>query len=57
MFGLRVMDKAPIIISFAMLCIAIISRCVSISNIVMNARLLAMALSPFDSDRATIYSS
>ncbi|MDD5502758.1 MAG: hypothetical protein PHH26_04755 [Candidatus Thermoplasmatota archaeon] len=50
------MDKAPIIISFAMLCMAIISRCVSISNIVMNARLLAMALNPFRLECAESYS-
>ena len=50
------MDKAPIIISFAMLCMALISRCVSVSNIVMNARLLALAINPFGSDNAQSYS-
>ncbi len=50
------MEKAPVIISFVMLCMALISRCVSVSNIIMNARLLKMALSHFRPEYAGFYS-
>lgn len=56
MFVLRGMEKAPVILSFAMLCMALVSRCVSLSNIIMNARLLALAVNPFGSDNAQYYS-